>query len=134
MSVDLSADIIDVRDIIERIECLRETSNSSVVDGVNGAEYEGHEDDHQEYAELIELLSELAGYGGDEQFEGDWYPITLIRDSHFKRYAQELADDIGAVPSDYTWPTSCIDWDRAARELQMDYTSVEINGATYWYR
>ena len=126
--------IIDVRDIIERVEALEETSNGSVMDGSAGAEYEGHEDDHEEYAALKALLDELKGNGGDEQWRGDWYPITLIRDSYFVTYAQELADDIGAINADIQWPYSCIDWDKAAWELRMDYTSVEYDGVTYWYR
>jgi hypothetical protein len=28
----------------------------------------------------------------------------------------------------------CIDWERAARELKMDYTSVRVNGTTYYFR
>ena len=128
MSVDLSADIIDVRDILYRVGNLEASIDYcrefSEID----------QDESDELDMLRSLLGELAGNGGDEQFEGEWYPVTLIRDSYFKRYAQELADDIGAVPSDYTWPTSCIDWDQAARELQMDYTPVETSGATYWYR
>lgn len=27
-----------------------------------------------------------------------------------------------------------VDWERAARELQMDYTPVEFDGVTYWVR
>lgn len=134
MDIDNYQDIIDVRDIIQRVEDLEETSNGSVKDGSAGAEYEGHEDDHEEYAELIELLEDLKGNGGDEQWRGDWYPVTLVRDSYFKNYAMDLAEDIGAIPSEYTWPASCIDWVSAARELQMDYTSVEYDGVTYWYR
>lgn len=134
MTIDKYADIIDVRDIIQRVEDLEETSNGSVKDGTAGEEYEGHEDDHEEYAELIALLEELRGNGGDEQWLGDWYPVTLIRDSYFKTYAQELAEDIGAINSDASWPVYCIDWDRAARELQMDYSTVEFDGVTYWYR
>ncbi|KKL86611.1 hypothetical protein LCGC14_1942930, partial [marine sediment metagenome] len=84
--------------------------------------------------DLAELLAELKGYGGDHQWKGDWYPVTLIRDSYFKEYAQELADDIGAIDSDLTWPNNCIDWDQATRELQMDYSTVEFDGITYWYR
>jgi hypothetical protein len=80
------------------------------------------------------LLEDLRGNGGDEQWNGDWYPVTLIRDSYFKDYAQELAEDIGAINSDASWPNNCIDWDKAARELQMDYSSVEFDGVTYHYR
>lgn len=36
-------------------------------------------------------------------------------------FAQDMADQIGAVPDDLTWPVSCIDWEKAARELMYDY-------------
>ena len=65
---------------------------------------------------------------------GDWYPVTLIRDSYFQDYAQELADEIGAIDNKIGWPNTCIDWEKAARELQWDYSSVEVNGVTYWTR
>ena len=29
---------------------------------------------------------------------------------------------------------TCIDWAQAARELRMDYTSVDFDGVTYWIR
>lgn len=134
MGISSWEDIIDVRDIIQRVEDLEETSNGSVTEGSAGAEYEGHEDDHAEYALLAALLEELRGNGGDERWRGDWYPVTLIRDSHFEDYAQQLADDIGAIDSNAGWPVDCIDWERAASELQIDYTSVEYAGITYWYR
>lgn len=134
MTIDNYQDIIDVRDIIERVEDLEETSNGSVVDGSAGAEYEGHEDDHEEYATLVALLDELKGYGGDHQWRDDWYPVTLIRDSYFTTYAQELAEDIDSFGSTVAWPYTCIDWERASRDLQIDYTTVEYDGVTYWYR
>jgi hypothetical protein len=58
----------------------------------------------------------------------------MIRDSYFKEYAQEFAEDIGAINKNASWPNTCIDWDQAARELQMDYTSVNFDGVTYWIR
>ena len=93
------------------------------------------DDDETEELETLEgLLSDLEGYGGDEQWDGRWYPVTLIRESYFQEYAQELAEDIGAIPKDASWPCTCIDWEQAARELRMDYSSVEYDGVTYWYR
>jgi hypothetical protein len=78
---------------------------------------------------LGELIDEC------EDYVEDWkYGVTLIRDSFFKNYAMELAYEIGAVPKNYTWPTSCIDWDQATRELQMDYTCVNFAGVEYWVR
>ena len=79
-------------------------------------------------------MDEIKGTGGDEQWEGDWYPVTLIRDSYFKTYAMDLAEDIGAINFDATWPNNCIDWDKAARELRMDYTAVTFDGVDYWTR
>ena len=70
-----------------------------------------------------------------EPYCSDWrHGETLIRDSYFKEYAEELAADIGAISQDHQWPLNCIDWDKAARELQMDYTSGYFDGVTYWAR
>lgn len=35
-------------------------------------------------------------------------------------YAQELAEELIPGLADASWPTSCIDWDHAWRELRMD--------------
>ena len=126
-ALDLTADIIEIRDIIERIEELPD-----LIEG------EGCEEQCNSYSEelatLTGIMAELQGNGGDEQWQGDWYPLTLISESYFRDYAQELAEDIGAVNPQATWPNNCIDWDQATRELQMDYTSVTIDGITYFYR
>jgi hypothetical protein len=122
--LDLSADIIDVRDIIKQFEELEELQE-------NGEYLESPD---CELSDLRKLLSELEGTGGDEEWRGEWYPVTLIRDSYFKEYAQELAEDIGAVDSNATWPNNCIDWDYAARELRYDYTGIDVDGVTYWTR
>ena len=107
-------DIIDSRDIIERIEYLQGS------------------DDKDELEELA-ALERVAQKG--EDYSPDWrYGEALIRDSYFKEYAQELAEDIGAISNDQSWPNTCIDWDQAARELQMDYTCVDFDGAEYWIR
>ena len=84
-------------------------------------------DNADEYKNLKALAEQCEGYG-------DWrYGETLIRDSYFTKYAQQLADDSGAIKDD-SWPCNCIDWEQAASELQSDYTSVEFDGTTYWMR
>jgi hypothetical protein len=134
-------DVIDLRDVIARVEELRGERDNFEIPHPDGGTVEApgewaglNPDDAEELAALESLLSECKGAGGDEQWEGDWYPGTLIRDSYFEDYAQELADDIGAINSEARWPNDCIDWQRAARELQMDYSSVEFDGVTYWTR
>jgi hypothetical protein len=123
-------DIIDVRDLIERVDELRQERDDAETVG----EWEAS-DECGELAFLESVLADLEGNGGDEQWEGSWYPGTLIRDSYFGDYAQELAEDVCSdTISNASWPLTCIDWERAARELRMDYTSTEIDGVTYWYR
>lgn len=123
-------DIIDVRDMIARVEELEDERDAFDTESGNFED----SDEGAELAKLEEVLADLRGVGGDEQWRGDWYPITLIRDTYFRDYAQELAEEIGAIPEGATWPCTCIDWDQAARELQYDYSGVEIDGITYWTR
>lgn len=88
--------------------------------------------DNPDEAEELTALEALA-----DEAEGccDWqHGETLVRDSYFQEYAQELAESCGMVPDNLTWPCNCIDWEHAARELRYDYTSVEFNGVTYWVR
>jgi len=59
---------------------------------------------------------------------------TLILESEFEDYARELADDIGAIPADADWPAYCIDWERAARDLSMDYSLYTYQGQDYYNR
>jgi hypothetical protein len=118
-AIDLSADIIDVRDIIVRYEELESES-----DGLPNAE---------ERYQLTLILAELKGEGGDEQWRGDWYPVTLICDSHFTNYAREMLEDCGLVPREFPNYIE-IDWDATARNVRTDYTCTDIDGVTYWYR
>jgi len=125
-TISNSDDYIDVRDVIARVGELR--AERDVPPLYISA------DEVEELATLEALLSDLAGNGGDEQWEGDWYPVPLIRDSYFKRFAMQFADDIGAIDGSASWPNNCIDWERATRELRMEFSSVEFDGVTYWYR
>jgi antirestriction protein len=50
-------------------------------------------------------------------------------------YAETWAEEAGLVPEEYTWPTSCIDWEQATWELMMDhYTAPAPNGGVYVFR
>jgi antirestriction protein len=127
--INSSDDQIDVRDVIARIEEL-ENDRGDTEHAAWAAE---NPTDAAELELLSALMGELAGYDGDEQWRGDWYPITLIRDSYFVEAMQELCEDIGdfpnGVPSYYV-----IDWEATARNLRVNYSSVEFDGVTYWYR
>ncbi len=160
-TIDNSDDTIDSRDVIERIEELEgerealddardqasEDLDNALLDSDGDdtkctSEYAAHvaarvalaewdaSDAATELATLKALAEEASGYAADWQ-----HGETLIRDSYFKDYAMELAEDVCSdAIRNAAWPLTCIDWDQAARELQMDYTAVDFDGVTYWVR
>lgn len=146
MRTNSGADLIDIRELIERFEEL-ETERQDLTDAHSTAESEEEskttaedvqqwdDDNGAEFKAIGDLLDSLKGYGGDHQWRGDWYPVTLIEDVYFETYARDYAEDIhGGAMREAQWPFDCIDWEKAASELQVDYSSVDYDGATYWYR
>lgn len=147
-------DVIDSRDVIARIEEL-ESERADLAEAVSEAETDVNEaateddaedaqtahadavtalatwhesDEGQELKTLKALADQCEGYG-------DWdYGETLIRESYFQSYAQELAEDCGMISKDLAWPCTCIDWGQACRELKMDYTEVDFDGVSYFMR
>lgn len=85
----------------------------------------------------LEMLTQACREG--ENDIGDWsHGVGLIHEDafegHAREHARELAEDIGVTKYSDTWPFTCIDWAEAAKELQQDYTPVEIGGHTYYAR
>jgi hypothetical protein len=58
----------------------------------------------------------------------------LILERDFEAYAQELAEDITPGFRDALWPYTCIDWEQAAKELALDYTTITYQGDEYLVR
>lgn len=115
-AIDGTEDVIDSRDIIERIGYL---------EGLD----ERDEEEAEELKGLQSFVEDMEGY------LPDWkYGEVVIRDTYFMDYARELAEDIGAINRDATWPNNHIDWDAACEALKQDYTSAELFGHTYWGR
>jgi hypothetical protein len=166
-------DIIDSRDIIERIEelegeiigatvtwtidgdgeepaqgevqgveenaeggvCLVVTPTRKDVDTdvrlfVEDTDLPNDSDDLSELLMLRALVKELDSTAGESAHHG----ITMIRDSYFEDYARELAEDIGAIDRNATWPNNYIDWEAAADALKTDYSTVDFDGIEYWVR
>lgn len=132
-TLDLTADVIDVRDIIARVEELE--AEAAELNETENFDLWAHTrpDDAAELATLRDILAEIAGYGGDEQWRGDWYPVTLIQDKYFEDHALQLLHDCGLIPQDLPHYIA-IDWETTAQNVQVDYTPIEIDGLTYWYR
>lgn len=161
--INSNQDIMDSRDVIEAYEELQaerddlelqiENANDAIRDAQE-AQAESESDDETAVDEAIidlkaarEALSDWDDENGEElktlrelceegeSSADDWpHGVTLIRDSYFVQYAMDLADDLGLIDRKVGWPNSCIDWNQAARELKMDYTSLEFEGVTYYVR
>ena len=143
-TIDNTQDILDSRDIFERIEELESTRDSffeennitpNEIGNMNNPKYAEWEesDDAKELSDLSSFMDDFKGYGGDEQWRGDWYPVTIIRDSYFVDYTEELITDCGYISKDFpSW--IAIDWEKTAEAVQQDYTSAEFDGVTYWAR
>jgi hypothetical protein len=126
-------DVLDTRDIIARIEELRTERESYLEDNAGDEEAYARTEDGGELTACEELMAEMAGRGGDEQWEGTWYPVTMIRDSYFEDAMDEMLEDIGALQPFEDRP-SFINITIDYLALQQDYGSVEVDGVTYWFR
>ena len=83
--------------------------------------------DQEELDNLRKLKEQCEGYS-------DWkYGETLIRESAFTDYVQELCEDCGYISKDFPW-WICIDWDKTAENVGQDYTTVDFDGVDYYIR
>lgn len=105
---------IDTRDLIEQREELLSIEPDDIT---------------LEEREQIEEISEI-----ESACEDFHHGATLILERDFEEYAQEFAEDIGAIDSEASWPLGCIDWKQAASELATDYSLVNYQGNTYYVR
>lgn len=137
-------DVLDVRDLIERFEELEsgrddfldekeldeeEKSNSNNPHVIEWEESE----EGKEYLQLFNILRELCGNGGDEKWRGDWYPLILINSDYFTEYTRDLLEDCGYIPKDFpSWIE--VDWEVSAENVKIDYTTIDIEDETYYYR
>jgi hypothetical protein len=136
---DMFGDMFDSRAIIERLDELESAAGEEPSELGCSACGEGSTPSAtdptlcQEHADELAALRVIAAEGEDVD---DWqYGETFIPEHQFEEYARELAEDIGAITGDESWPLSYIDWARASDALKMDYTEFEFtyNGTTYSY-
>ena len=150
-----SDDVIDSRDIIERMEEL-ESERQDLVDAIGAAKDKYNNSlecnvrlsgdllrdlEHANFAILewdgdntdeLKALRALAKEG--EYYAADWiHGATLIRESYFTDYCEELVSDIGDMPRDIPGYI-VIDWEATARNLRADYTEIDFDGVTYFVR
>ena len=132
-------DIIDSRDVINRIEEL-EAEREALVEEAMAMLGQGHRGAFADLNEWDEGCDEgfdfrrLKALAEEGEGCADWpHGETLIRESHFEHYARELADELGSTVNS-EWPSCHIDWEAAADALQQDYTTIDFDGVDYFVR
>lgn len=137
-------DIDELNDRLEELEGLRDALESErenlteatdedreEIEGrIEAAQSDFGEAEAAELKALEDLKDEVGEYHGKISTDGG----PFVDEDDFEDYARELAEEIGAIDKNASWPNTCIDWKQAAEELQMDYSSIEWNGTTYLYR
>lgn len=127
-----SEDVLDSRDLItlrKDLEAELEDLTEAVEEDGDGVWTDNDLDERNRLENEIDEILEI------ENCSPDWeFGVTLINEDHFENYARQFAEDIGAIEDDARWPATCIDWEHAARELAMDYTSVTLNGIDWYVR
>jgi len=132
-----NSQIIQTFEDSEEIENIIRTDADNVKVDVFNKTYSG--DQFLEFAEEVEksdlnpeiIVAYIAGSSWDisdavasceEAFSGEF--------ANDVEFAEDMAEQIGAIEKGLNWPYTCIDWERAAKELMYDY--FEQDG--YYFR
>jgi hypothetical protein len=122
-------DVIDSRDVIARIEEVRDLLDLGSVTFTN----DERRDAALELAALEKLAEEASG-------SPDWnYGETLIRESYFTDYIEQLIGDCYEMPrelssGEWPWRHVTVDYEAAAEEAKADYIECDFDGETYLIR
>ena len=107
------SDIIDSRDLLDELKTLDE------------------EDSYDK--ERIEMIDDLKEEVGKDNFE---MGVTFIRENYWVQYCEDLAYDCGYMDrQDDNNPLHYhIDWQGWADAVEMDYSQIDFDGDTYYWR
>lgn len=142
-------DVIDSRDIIERIEELEGEREAlqETINNMNTASAYGLEKETEAIAALAEWdadnlkeLQTLQALASEAEHSSDWsYGETLINETYFTDYIEQLIDECYEMPKQMNsdeWPYRhvTIDYEAAAEEAKADYSEVNFDGVIFLIR
>lgn len=129
MSIALKAESHITSEMLQaRIDELNELSDSRMGSGVRG---ELDESERNELEQLCAFQSEC------EKECADWnHGDAMINESAFLEHITQLIDDCYELPKSTDWPYRhlAMDYQAAADEAKADYTTVELDGTTFYCR
>ena len=137
---------LDTRDLQEQIDNLEseiEDLNEYLEDldkdlGMCGSDFElltvqdqieKGKEQLQDLRDELQPLLDLKAEGIPEWDDG----ATLIPESDWEEYVEDLVKDWGYIPNDVPW-WIVIDWAATADNVAADYSTVDYDGDTYYYR
>lgn len=116
---------INTRDLYKRqIELQEELDALNEACGALDELSEWKTDNQEELDELNRLENEIGG----EWMHGE----TLIGESKWEEYCEEFCRDIGAIGENSDFIV--IDWEATADNIAQDYSQVDYQGSTYYFR
>lgn len=92
-------------------------------------EIESAKETLQDLLDELQPLLDLKAEGIPEWDDG----ATLIPADKWEEYVEDLVKDCGYIPNDASW-WIVIDWAATADNVAVDYSTVDYDGDTYYYR
>jgi hypothetical protein len=135
---DVVSEADDYRDSIESKEEEIEDVRAELNEAIDDEDEEAEEDAELKLDTLLGELSELEDEAKsifeletdcDNYAQGE----SLINEDYWVTYVQQLAEDIDGINTS-SWPYTCIDWDQAASDLAVDYTTITFEGQDFYVR
>ena len=131
------SDVIDTRDIQELIEQLQDEIDN-LEDEIDNFDESENEAEYAEMTERLEnmesdmaILENIRDEVGSEFEHGE----PLIAENYFTDYQREMLIDCGYLNKELPWfIESNIDWEGVADDMKQDYSTIEIEGNTYYFR
>lgn len=139
--------MIDTRDLIEERNELKQQVLDSFLE-----EFPQYEDMTEEFEDILFEEEEIQSWKQDWEEELEKIQeindledevcngeldsgTTLILESEFTDYCEDLIKDIGDIPRDLpSFIDNNINWNGIAEDLKIDYTEVEFRGELYLFR
>ena len=116
-----NTELDDFNDVVPHME---DESNNLIDDDVDDF-YADWEDKFQQINEIDEVENAVGS-----EFT---YGCTLIEEDDFVDYVKDLLEDCGYISKDFpSWIE--IDWEATSENVKQDYSEVEYQGETYYFR
>lgn len=115
---------IEIRDIADTLRALKEQKENCRLTPQKYPPLSEEEED---------LLKDLLDLQEELEFPDSGDDTYLLDSNYMDDIAKEKVDEEYGPNQHRKWPFKHIDWDEAGKDLDDDYSSVDIDGDTYYH-